>query len=226
MSASHNSAPERAYLLLEWVQQPVQALRVDLLADLTCLGRPDPDEAGPQFIDLKLPQISRRHARIRREDGGYILENWEGRGKIRLYERSFGIGERHPLRHCDVFRIPDIDGPHVQATFVVGSGTRFLPFQLEPHRPLARVFGHEVQLAPREYRLLAYLYRHLGQVCRYDDLCRHIWDPDRTGQRQPDTPPRKLLEPLLSDIRAKIRRASGEPTFLETFPGEGVRLVI
>jgi hypothetical protein len=33
----------------------------------TCLGRPDPSDAGPGYLDLPLDSVSRRHARIWQE---------------------------------------------------------------------------------------------------------------------------------------------------------------
>lgn len=225
MSESPEGSPDFAYLLLRSSLAPDTTTRVDLSEPVTCLGRPEPQDVGPHSIDLKLENISRRHARIVRQERAYMLENWLGRGKIGLYERSLSPGERHELRHNDIFRIPDLEGPHVRLIFVVGYQTRFLPLTIEAGRPSIHVFGEEIRVRPQEHELLSHLYQHQGQICPYDTLIDLLWPPGVGGQRPPAVELKRQLDVLLSGLRNKIRPASGGFTFMETFPGEGLRLV-
>lgn len=223
-------APEEphdlAYLLLSSSLAPSTTTRIDLSAAVTYLGRPEPQDAGPNYIDLKLENISRRHAQILRQGQTYVLKNLRGRGKIRIYERSLDFDELQELRHNDIFRIPDIEGPHIQLIFAIGHQTRFLPLTIEANRPSMHVFGKEIKVRPQEHHLLAYLYQHVNNICLYDVLIDLLWPPNAAGWRSPTAELRGQLDVLLTGIRKKISSASGGFTFLETFPGEGVRLVI
>lgn len=209
---------KRCYLLMSASNDTANTTRIDLVADVTSFGRPEADQVGPSYIDLQIASVSRRHARIARQGETYILENWAGRANIGLYERSLHIGESHVLRHCDIFRIPDVEGPHLRIVFLTGNDTRFLPLEVEQHRPVVRVFGEEVKFKPLEHRLLSYLYLRAGQLCRYEDIIQHLWPgaPDQQAQ----------LEELLAEVRNKILSVSGGFSFTEMFSGEGIRLVI
>lgn len=214
-----------AHLLIRTSTDPDTTTRVDLTADVTCLGRPEPQAAGSNFIDLQLENVSRKHARIVRQDNEYVLENWFGKAKIGLYERSLAPGETHVLRHCDIFRIPDIEGPHLRIMFIAESAlTRFLPLEIEQQRPQVRIFGQEVQVAALEHKLLSYLYQHAGELCQWDDVIVHLWPG--TTEREDMVARKEQLNVLLTEMRNKIRPVSGGFTFMETFRGEGIRLVI
>jgi hypothetical protein len=217
------------YLLMNTSEDQANTTRVDLLAEVTCLGRPAATEAGPSYINLGFPNISAQHARILRQGSRYTLENWLGRRKIGLYERSLVPGDTHVLRHCDIFRIPDVEGPHWRIMFIEGDvaghdRTRALPLEVEYQRPAASVFGEDLNLAPLEYRLLAHLHRHVGELCRWDDVMADLWPSTKDGE---DAAARKRqLEVLLVELRKKILSVSGGFTFMETFRGEGIRLVL
>src|SRR4029453_2238966 len=74
---------------------------------LTCLGRlmPGPAASADAWqLQLNLPTTSMQHPRIVRTEAGYVLQNWQGRYGIGLYERELRPGESPLLTHCDVFR--------------------------------------------------------------------------------------------------------------------------
>src|SRR5687768_10723567 len=133
-------ASDLAYLLISPSVDPDTTRRIDLVASTTCFGRPDSAARGFDFIDLELPNISRKHARIVHDGTGYNLENWQGRLGIGIYERRLDIGQSPALRHCDRFRIPDGDGPHIRLIFLLTDQTRYLPFEVEAQRPNMRIY--------------------------------------------------------------------------------------
>ena len=184
------------------------------------LGRPSADEAAPHFVDLDLRSVSRRHARIVRKDGTYILENWEGKFGVGIYEHRLAPGDTHPLRHSDVFRIPDLASEHVKCLFLINDGTQQLPLQIEDQTRDVYVFGDIVKFTPLEYRLLEYLYSRKGATCFYEEIGAYLWPDLRLTDRKRD------LEVLLVKVRRKIRMASGGFTFMQTIRGEGVRLAV
>jgi two-component system OmpR family response regulator len=73
--------------------------------------------------------------------------------------------------------------------------------------------GHEIQLQPREFRLLEYLMRHAGQVVTRTMLLDNVWnyhfDP-RTN----------VVESHLSRLRAKIDKGF-TPELIHTVRGAG-----
>lgn len=188
--------------------------------EVICLGRPGPDEQAPNFVDLELRSISRHHARIFREGSTYMLENWEGKFGIGIYEHRLAPGETHPLRHSDIFRIPDLASEHVKCLFLLNDATQQLPLQIEEQTRDVYVFGDIVKFTPLEYRLLEYLYRRKGATCFYEEMAAYLWPDVRLSDRKRD------LEVLLVKVRRKIRIASGGFTFMQTIRGEGVRLAV
>jgi DNA-binding winged helix-turn-helix (wHTH) protein len=189
----------------------------------TCLGRLTTQQAEPPHaghLHLDLPTVSVRHAKIVRTDSGYMLENWQGRYGIGLYERELLPGESHLLAHCDVFRIPALE-EHVRFQFLVTQQqTQIVPLSVERSRGKVYVFGERIKLTPMEYKLIAYLHQRAGQLCLYTELMVVLWGDANPYERKGN------LEVLLHDVKAKLRAASGGFTFLETARGQGVRLVV
>jgi hypothetical protein len=170
-----NSLP---YLLISLAVEPDSTLRHAITADVTCLGRPETDAGEPDTIDLRTDWASRKHARIIRQGAEYVLENWQGKNGIGVYERCLQPGDTHILRHGDQFRIPDLSTAYARILFLIDDKTTMrLPLQIDPRQHKVLVFGEVAPLRGLEYRLLAYLYQHAGDVCAYQDLLAHLW-PD------------------------------------------------
>jgi DNA-binding winged helix-turn-helix (wHTH) protein len=212
-----------ACLLYCLPHDPNTTHKFTLRSALTCLGRLTPQQVEPSeagTLQLDLPTVSVRHARILRTEAGYVLQNWQGRYGVGLYERELRSGESHLLTHCDIFRIP-ARSEHVRLQFLAAQHqTQLLPLDVEHERGKVYVFGEHVHLTPLEYRLVAFLHRHAGQVCSYTALMTTLWGDAHPFERKGN------LEVLLHDVRAKLRAASGGFTFLETVHGQGVRLVV
>jgi DNA-binding winged helix-turn-helix (wHTH) protein len=194
-----------------------------LVANPTCLGRPEPDAIGPGYLDLRLESVSREHARIWREGESYLLENWHGRYGIGLFERELQQGQRHELRHGYIFRVPAL-ADHVRLMFVAGSReTRLWPLYLEPALQRAYVFGTQLELTPQAYALLRLLYERRNQICAYNQIIDSLWP----GLRAKGVVEKgRNLDVLLAHLRRAIAAASGGFTFMQTVRGEGIRLVV
>jgi DNA-binding winged helix-turn-helix (wHTH) protein len=210
------------YLLISLSTEPESTWRHLLAGAVTCLGRPESDQAEPDTIDLRTDWASRRHARILRQGADYILENWQGKNGIGVYERCLQPGDKHVLRHGDQFRIPDLSTAYARILFLIDDKTTMrLPLQIDPRQHKVLVFGEPVALRGLEYRLLAYLYDHAGEICAYEDVLGHLW-PDyyKVDGRRAE------LDVYLARVRARLREASGGFTFMQTLRGHGVRLVL
>jgi DNA-binding winged helix-turn-helix (wHTH) protein len=196
---------------------------VPLVASPTCLGRPEPDAVGPAFIDLRLGSVSREHARIWREGGDYVLENWHGRYGVGLFERELGPGQRHELRHGYIFRVPAL-AEHLRVMFVAGSReTQLWPLYVEPALQKAFVFGTQLELTPQAFALLRHLYERRNQICPYNEIIDSLWP----GMRARGVVEKgRNLDVLLANLRRALAAASGGFTFMQTVRGEGIRLVV
>jgi two-component system OmpR family response regulator len=73
--------------------------------------------------------------------------------------------------------------------------------------------GAEIQLQPREFRLLEYLVRHAGQVVTRTMLLENVWDYHFDPQTN-------VIDVHISRLRAKIDR-DFDPTLLHTVRGAG-----
>ena len=87
-------------------------------------------------------------------------------------------------------------------------------------RPRTRPAGHtvtragkEIELQPREFRLLEYLMRHAGQVVTRTMLLENVWDYHFDPQTN-------VIDVHISRLRAKIDKGFGEP-LLHTVRGAG-----
>jgi DNA-binding winged helix-turn-helix (wHTH) protein len=210
------------YLLISLSTEPESTWpRCYLTDEITYLGRPEYDETDSATIDLKLDWISRKHARIVRQGTTYILENQRGTNGIGVYERSLQPGETHTLRHGDRFRIPDLSDTHARILFLIDDRqTMLLPLHLDRRQQKVRVFNTLVPFRGIEYKLIAYLYKHEGEICGYDEILAHLWpDFEKVDGRRAE------LDVYLARVRAKLRDASGGFTFMQTIRGQGIRLV-
>jgi two-component system OmpR family response regulator len=76
--------------------------------------------------------------------------------------------------------------------------------------------GVEIELQPREFRLLEYLMRHAGQVVTRTMLLEHVWDYHFDPQTN-------VIDVHISRLRRKIDKGFDKP-LLETVRGAGYRL--
>ncbi len=76
--------------------------------------------------------------------------------------------------------------------------------------------GRPIALQPREFRLLAYLMMHPGQVVTRTMLLEAVWD----YQFDPQT---NVIDVQVSRLRGKLD-AGGAPTLIHTVRGVGYTL--
>lgn len=210
------------FLLISLPGEPGETWPRHYLSDeITYLGRPEPDESSSATIDLRLDWVSRKHARIVRRGEEHVLENWRGTNGIGIYERSLQPGESHVLRHGDCFRIPDLSDAYTRICFLRDEHrTMLLPLHIDRRQQRVSVFSKRLAVRGIEYKLLAYLYDHMGEICSYEDILAHLWpDYEKADGRRAE------LDVYLTRVRARLRTASGGFTFMQTLRGQGIRLV-
>jgi two-component system OmpR family response regulator len=94
---------------------------------------------------------------------------------------------------------------------------RLRDLELDLLRRTCRYGGRQIDLQPREFRLLEYLMRHPGQVVTRTMLLEHVWD----FHFDPRT---TVVETHISRLRAKLGSGENEQAVIETVRGAGYRL--
>jgi hypothetical protein len=175
--------------------------------------------------DVVLPerQISRYHARIERDDGGYVLHDLGS--KNGTYVNGQEVGDR-PYRLTD--------GDEIQIALCVRMGfvgaDATLPLEMTgPHRGLRvdraarRVFigGHELTppLSPAQYRLLDLLLEHEDQVVSRDAIVTAVW-PEEEGMGISE----QAIDALVRRLRDRLSAMDPDHAYIVTVRGHGFRL--
>jgi len=86
------------------------------------------------------------------------------------------------------------------------------PIRLDSRRARVSIDGDDVALTAQEYRLLAYMMHHAGDVLSRSELIDHLYARD-------DDPDSNTIEVFVSRLRRKLGTAC-----IETLKGQGYRL--
>jgi hypothetical protein len=175
--------------------------------------------------DVVLPkrQVSRYHAQIERDDGGYVLRDLESKNG------TYVNGDRvhHKPYHLK-------DGDEIQIALCVKLGfvgaDATVPLELTgPYRglridrPAKRVFigGQELSppLSPAQYRLLRVLFDNEGQVVSRDAIVRAVWSEEEAfGVTE------QAIDALVHRLRERIDALDPDHEYIVTVRGHGFRL--
>jgi two-component system KDP operon response regulator KdpE len=123
-------------------------------------------------------------------------------------EKPFGIGEltarlRAALRHAAQSTQP------VQRVEVEGVAMDF-------DKRLVSRDGAPIKLTPKEYDLLAVLFRNAGRVVTHRQILAAVWGPAHTEDTQ-------YLRVFIGQLRAKVELDPTMPMIVKTEPGVGYR---
>ena len=175
--------------------------------------------------DIVLPerQVSRHHAEIERDDGGYLLHDLGSKnGTFVNGERV--RGEPYRLNDGDEIQI----ALYIKLGFVGADAT--IPLELHgPHRglcvdrPAKRVYigGQEVMppLSPAQYRLLEVLIDNEGEVVSRDEIVEAVWSEDEAfGVTE------QAIDALVHRLRDRMGSMDPDHEYIVTVRGHGLRL--
>lgn len=91
------------------------------------------------------------------------------------------------------------------------------PLAIDLARRVVSLDGNEVQLSPKEYRLLQVLAQHAGNVVTHQHLLKEVWGLTHVNDAH-------YLRILVRKIRSKIESDPTQPRLLTTELGVGYRL--
>ncbi|MDX6570465.1 MAG: two-component system, OmpR family, response regulator RegX3 [Gaiellales bacterium] len=125
--------------------------------------------------------------------------------------KPFSMGElmsrvRAVLRRCE------LEAARSQPVRIVGG----LRIDLGRHQVV--VDGHSVYLTASQFKLLALLAEHPGDVVSRNDIMQRLWDSDFVGDEH-------VCDVHISNLRHKIERDSAHPQRVVTIRGVGYKLV-
>ena len=79
------------------------------------------------------------------------------------------------------------------------------------------IHGENVHLTPNEFKIVALLGMHAGQVLTYKTILRELWGPSASSDN-------KILRVHMASIRRKIEPDPSEPRYIFTEVGVGYRM--
>ena len=182
---------------------------------ITRLGRGVENE-----IVIVSKRASREHAHIRRDGRRIFLDDLGStNGTFLNGERVLGSVQ---LRDGDQISIGEI-----MFTFHdPDTTTRETPFpelEVNVEAGVVRLNRRAIQLSPKEFSLLVYLYENRGKVCSKDEIGRTVWSSasilDQSGIYD------YQIENLIRRLRTKIESDANMPVLLITVRGLGYKLL-
>jgi pSer/pThr/pTyr-binding forkhead associated (FHA) protein len=178
---------------------------------ITRLGRGVENE-----IVIVSKRASREHAHIRRDGRRIFLDDLEStNGTFLNNERVLGSVQ---LRDGDQISIGEV-------MFIFhdpDTTTRETPFpelEINIEAGVVRLNRRAIQLSPKEFSLLVYLYENRGRVCSKDEIGRTVWSEYQSGIYD------YQIENLIRRLRTKIENDANTPVLLITVRGLGYKLL-
>ena len=178
--------------------------------------------------DLVVPdrRVSRHHARIRREPGGFVVEDLGSRNGTHVNGR--GVEGPTLLQDGDVIQV----ALALELAFVGSEGTlplglsdqaleaaRRLRMDAAAHRVWLREAELDPPLSPPQYRLLEILYRDPERVVTREQIVRHVW-PGEAGEGISE----QAIDALVRRLRERLAEADPSHPYILTVRGLGFRL--
>lgn len=177
-----------------------------------------------ESCDVVIPerQVSRRHARIRQTENGFLLEDLGS--KNGTFVNGHELTGSHPLQDGDEIEIAlccrlafvaaDATAPVVLEESVLG-------LRLDPESK--RVWAGEREVVPplslAQYRLLELLYQDPGRVYSREQIVEAVWpEDDREGISE------QAIDALARRLRERLAEVDPRTQYVVTVRGHGFRL--
>lgn len=93
-----------------------------------------------------------------------------------------------------------------------------LDLLIDFEKHLVLLSGEQLHLTPIEYRIVTYLAQNSGKVLTYHAIMQNVWGPYIDDNN-------KILRVNMANIRRKLEKNPGEPTYIFTEIGVGYRMI-
>ncbi|NYJ04295.1 response regulator transcription factor [Petropleomorpha daqingensis] len=196
-------AVDSAGTAMSGLQQAVEG-RPDLV--VLDLGLPDLDGAELLRMLRAVSTVPVIVATARDDDGSIVSALDAGADDYVL--KPFQAGQLEARIRAVLRRAGGVEAP---AAVTVGDLT------VDPRTRRVTLAGAPVELAPKEFDLLAYLAARVGTVVAKRELLREVWQLPYGGSD-------KTVDVHLSWLRRKLGESAAEPRLIQTVRGVGVRL--
>jgi DNA-binding response OmpR family regulator len=198
----------------------LQGQRWPLVGDTVLIGRGL--DADICVLDR---QVSRHHARIRRTEDGYLLEDLDSKNGTHL--NGAMIKSPEILQDGDVIQV----AVALELVFVDTEATVPLPrgdavrlgigrLRMDPqaHRVVVADMEIDPPLSPPQYRLLELLYKNPERVISRDEVAEHVW-PGTKGIGVSN----QAIDALVRRLRDRLAEVDSEHAYILTVRGHGFR---
>jgi hypothetical protein len=182
---------------------------------------------GANDIVIDHPLASRRHARLERDDNGYLVRDLDSTNGT--YVNGDRIEGARALHNQDRIWVAD-----TEIVFNDPEATQKGPLPVEILRRVraaeeairidSRAKEIYIQgklldppLTVKEFQLLELLYTHKGQVISKDEIAKNVWDYEVYDYN--------AIDALIYRLRQRIEGDPGNPRFIVTVRGFGYKLV-
>ena len=179
--------------------------------------------------DVVVPdrQVSRVHARIRRGDGAFWIEDLESKNGTHVNGQRLLPGTPHRLQGGDMIQIAlafKLIFVGSEATVpLVAEGSDARPGRLRMDRLARRVWIGEREIDPPlsvpQYHLLETLYDAADQVITRDDIVTAVW-PEVMGEGVSE----QSIDALVRRLRDRLAEIDPDHQYVVTVRGHGFRL--
>jgi hypothetical protein len=214
MSAPNGLAAARASSTLPHLV----ALQPEVQPNVFVLDEPECTLGRGAMCEVVVPfaYVSRLHSCIELVGGRYQIR--DRRSVNGTYVNGIRVERPHILTNNDVIGLGET-GPHL--TFAdpdptVGRSSRLC---FEERTMRFSIDGAQLELTPNQLRLLRTLNRNRGQLCTREELAKAVW-----GEQFAPGMDSTTLDRLVSTLRAVLREAAPDCTFIVTRPGLGYEL--
>jgi pSer/pThr/pTyr-binding forkhead associated (FHA) protein len=183
-----------------------------LRGDITTIGR-----AVECDVVITSKRVSREHARLVRAGRRVMLEDLNSTNGTFLNQER--ILEPMELRDGDAIAVGDVRFIFRDPDTTIGGALR-VELDLDASAGIVRVNRRVVNLSPKEFALLIYLYERRGKVCSKDDIGEAVWPEYQGGIYD------YQIENLVRRLRARLEPDPSNAQLLITVRGLGYKLVL
>jgi DNA-binding response OmpR family regulator len=171
-------------------------------------------------------QVSRHHARIRRTDTGYVLEDLGSKNGTHL--NGAEVAEEVLLQDGDEIQIAlalKLIFVGIEATIPLRSadlsqmGLGRLRMDTQAHRVWVGEAEVEPPLSPPQFRLLALMYENPDSVVTRDQIVDSVW-PESAGEGVSE----QAIDALVRRLRERLSEVDPAHRYVTTVRGHGFRL--